>query len=203
MNTPTANTQNPSRRGIGFQGLDQPVKSSTDLSEPSGMRATADAPTEATSGVRARAAETTSKLSDVAQQAGEQAKQTASSLANEANQKAMGFLNQQVVSGADLVSHMADSAKCAADNLQDKAPQLAELVLNAAGRVEEFSNQVRSKTVDELLRNASEVTRRQPALVFGCASLAGFFLFRLLKAKPDRSPQQYRATSRVDHYHAS
>ena len=46
MNTPKANTQNPSRRGIGSQGLDQPVKPSTDLSEPSGTRAGTDAPSE-------------------------------------------------------------------------------------------------------------------------------------------------------------
>jgi ElaB/YqjD/DUF883 family membrane-anchored ribosome-binding protein len=203
MNTPKANTHNPSRRGSGLQGLERPVKPSSDLSETSGMRARADIPSEATSEVRQRAAEATSKLSDVAQQAGEQAKQTASSLANEANQKAMGFLNQQVVSGADLVSHVADSAKCAADNLEDKAPQLAELVRDAAGRVEEFSHEVRSKTVDELLRNASEVTRRQPALVFGCASLAGFFLFRLLKAKPDTSSREPSAPSRLDEYHAA
>ncbi len=203
MNAPKANTQHPSRRGIGSQGLDQPVKPSTDLLEPSGTRAGTDAPSETTSGVRARAADTPSKLSDVAQQAGEHAKQTASSLANEANKKAVAFFNQQVASGADLVSHVADSAKYAADNLEDQAPKLAELVRGAAQRVEDFSNEVRSKTVDELLRNASEVTRRQPALVFGCASLAGFFIFRLLKAKPDTGSQEYGAPSRGDHYDAA
>ncbi len=200
MNTPKANTQDPSRQGTGIQGLDRPVKTSSDFSESTGMRGRSDTSSEATSGVRARTAETTSKLSDVAQQAGEQARQTASSLASEANQKAMGFLNQQVASGADLVSHVASSAKSAADSLEDKAPQLAELVRDAAERVDEFSHEVRGKSVDELLRNASEITRRQPALVFGCASLAGFFLFRLLKAKPDamsREPGVGR-----DGYHA-
>lgn len=203
MNTPKANTQNPSRRGTGLQGLERPVKAAADLAEPSGTRATTDAPSEGTSGVRGRAGETTSKLSDVGQQASEQAMRTASSLANEVNQRAMGFLNQQVASGADLVSHAADLAKCAADNLEDKAPQLAELVRDAAQRVEEFSHEVRGKSVDQLLRNASEVTRRRPALVFGCASLAGFFLFRLLKARPVAGSQEYSAASRMDDYHAA
>jgi hypothetical protein len=93
-------------------------------------------------------------------------------------------LNARVVGGADLAGHVADSVKCAADNLGDKAPQLAELVRGAADKVEEFSQGIRGKSVDELLRNASDFTRRQPALVFGLASIAGFFLFRVLKAEP-------------------
>lgn len=203
MNTPNINTQNSSRRGTGTQGQDRQVKPLGDRSDPSTLRAATDAFPETTPGVRAEAAQTASKLSNAAQQAGQQARETASSLANEANQKAMGFLNQQVASGADLVSHVADSAKCAADNLEGKAPQLAELVRGAAERVEGFSNEVRGKSVDELMRNASDLTRRQPALVFGFASLAGFCLFRLLKAKPDMASQPYGERSRVDEYHAA
>jgi hypothetical protein len=43
---------------------------------------------------------------------------------------------------------------------------------------------LRGKSADELLRSASDFTRRQPALVFGLASVAGFLLFRIFKAKP-------------------
>jgi hypothetical protein len=55
---------------------------------------------------------------------------------------------------------------------------------------------MRGKSVDELMRTASDFTRRQPALVFGLASLAGFVLLRVLKSSspdnvrdhgPDRS----------------
>ena len=38
---------------------------------------------------------------------------------------------------------------------------------------------------EELMRTASDFTRRQPALVFGLASLAGFVLLRVLKSNPD------------------
>jgi hypothetical protein len=134
--------------------------------------------------MRAKAGEAVAKLADVAQQAGTQAKETASSLAADANQKAKSFLNARVAGGADLAGQVADSVKCAADSLGDKAPQLAELVRGAADKVEEFSQGIRGKSVDELLRNASDFTRRQPALVFGLASIAGFFLFRVLKADP-------------------
>jgi ElaB/YqjD/DUF883 family membrane-anchored ribosome-binding protein len=139
--------------------------------------------------VRAKAGEAVSKLADVAQQAGSQAKQTASSLASDANRKAKGFLNQQVASGAELASHVADSARCAADNLDQNAPQLADLVRGAAKKVEEFSRDLREQTVEDLVRTASEFTRRQPAVVFGFASLAGFLLFRVLKSNPPSSPK--------------
>jgi ElaB/YqjD/DUF883 family membrane-anchored ribosome-binding protein len=139
--------------------------------------------------VRGKAGEAVSKLADVAQQAGSQAKQTASSLASDANQKAKGFLNQQVASGAELAGHVADSARCAADNLDQNAPQLADLVRGAAKRVEEFSRDLRGQTVEDLVRTASDFTRRQPAVVFGFASLAGFLLFRVLKSNPPRSSE--------------
>lgn len=139
--------------------------------------------------LRGKAGEAVSKLADVAQQAGSQAKQTASSLASDANQKAKGFLNQQVASGADLAGHVADSARCAADNLDQNAPQLADLVRGAAKRVEEFSRDLRGQTVEDLVRTASDFTRRQPAVVFGFASFAGFLLFRVLKSNPPRSSE--------------
>jgi ElaB/YqjD/DUF883 family membrane-anchored ribosome-binding protein len=141
--------------------------------------------------LRGTAGEAVSKLADVAQQAGSQAKQTASSLASDANQKAKakGYLNQQVASGADLVGHVADSARSAADNLDQNAPQLADLVRGAAKKVEEFSRDLRGQPVEDLVRTASDFTRRQPAVVFGFASLAGFLLFRVLKSNPRRSSE--------------
>jgi ElaB/YqjD/DUF883 family membrane-anchored ribosome-binding protein len=139
--------------------------------------------------VRAKASEAVSKLADVAQQAGSQAKRTASSLASDANQKAKGFLNQQVASGAELAGHVADSARCAADNLDQNAPQLADLVRGAAKKVEEFSRDLQGQTVEDLVRTASDFTRRQPAVVFGLASLAGFLLFRVLKSDAPSSSE--------------
>src|SRR5260370_2280829 len=134
--------------------------------------------------VSAKAGEAVSKLSDVAQQAGSQAKQTASSLASDANQKAKGFLNQQVASGADLAGHVADSARCAADTLDQNAPQLADLVRGAAKRVEEFSRDLRGQTVEDLVRTASHFTPPQPALFFCFPPLSPFFPFPLLHRQP-------------------
>ena len=135
-----------------------------------------------------------SKLTDAAQQAGSQAKQTASSMAAEATQGAKGFLNSQVAAGADLAGHVADSVRSAADRLEPDAPQIAGLVRGAADGVERFSRDMRDQSVEDLWRTASDFTRKQPAVVFGLASLAGFLLFRVLKADSNgggRSGQPY------------
>jgi hypothetical protein len=143
--------------------------------------------------MRAKAGEAASKIADVAQEAGRQAKQAASSLASDAQQKAKGLLNMQVTAGAELAGHVAQSARCAAADLDQNAPQLAELVRGAAERVENFSRDMRHQTVEDLVRTASDFTRRQPALVFGLASLAGFLALRVLKSNPPhRSEDPYR-----------
>jgi ElaB/YqjD/DUF883 family membrane-anchored ribosome-binding protein len=149
------------------------------------------APTGAAQEVRAKASEAASKIADVAQQAGSQAKDAAASLASDAQQRAKGLLNMQVTAGADLAGHVADSARHAADDLARNAPQLAELVRGAAERVDEFSKDLREQTVEDLVRTASDFTRRQPALVFGLASLAGFLAFRVLKSNPSQADDRY------------
>ena len=133
--------------------------------------------------VRAAAGEAASKISEVAQQAGSQAKQAAASIASEANERAKGFLNQQVEAGADVVGNVAEAARRAADHLDHELPQIAGFVRSAADKVDEFSQTLRHQSVEEIVSTASDFTRRQPALVFGLASLAGFFLLRVLKAE--------------------
>jgi hypothetical protein len=105
----------------------------------------------------------------------------------------------QVTAGADMVDHVVDSARITAENLEHQAPQLAGLVRSVADRAEEFSQGLRGQTVEDLVRTASDFTRKQPALVFGLASLAGFLAFRVLKSRPpEESAEQYRRTERFE-----
>jgi hypothetical protein len=121
-------------------------------------------------------------LSDAAQAAGRHAKDAASDLAAEANQNVQGLLNTQLAAGADIAGHLAGAVRVAANSLRSDSPQLAGIIGTAAGTIEDFSQTVRGKSAEELLRSASDFTRRQPAAAFGAAALAGFFLFRVLKA---------------------
>jgi ElaB/YqjD/DUF883 family membrane-anchored ribosome-binding protein len=136
------------------------------------------------------ARETVSKLGDTAQEFGTQAKQAATSLASEANENIKGVLNQKVGMGADMIGHVAESVRAAADNLKQNSPQLAGLVRGAADKIDEFASSTRDKTVEELFETASDFARRQPAVVFGAAAAAGFLLFRILKVAPSNGASQ-------------
>jgi hypothetical protein len=143
------------------------------------------------------------KLTDVAQQTGQQAKDSVTALASEANKKAKGMLNEQISMGAGLVGDIAESIKLAADHLDEKAPQIAGLVRGAAERSKELSRDLQDKSVDEIFRTASDFTRRQPAVVFGTAALFGFFCFRLLKSAPVSEPVGSRTPGRRSHQMSS
>jgi ElaB/YqjD/DUF883 family membrane-anchored ribosome-binding protein len=126
--------------------------------------------------------------SDAAARLSRHAKDAASGLASEANQNVKGLLNNQLAAGADLADHFAEAVRAAADHLAPNAPQLAGLVRSGADTVEDFSGSVRDRSVEDLLQAASDFARRQPAAAFGAAAVAGFFLFRVLKA--DSAPSR-------------
>jgi hypothetical protein len=51
-----------------------------------------------------------------------------------------------------------------------------------------YAQTVKGRTVEDLWHNAADFTRRQPALVFGLASLTGFLAYRTFKnTKPTSS----------------
>jgi hypothetical protein len=165
---------------------------------PSGSSESLSPTASASQDIGTKASDTASKIAYAARQAGNQAKQAASSLASDATKQAKGFLNMQVTAGADIMSHVVDSARIAAENLEQEAPQLAGLVRSLADRAEDFSQDLRGQTVEDLIRTASDFTRKQPALVFGLASLAGFLAFRVLKSRPlEEGAEQYRGTERA------
>ena len=130
----------------------------------------------------------TSSITDKAKQAGDAATRSASALASEANEKVQSVLTQQ---GADMVEHLATSAKVAADSLQQNIPQLANLVRDASSRMEEVSRSIREQSLAELARRTSALARERPAVTFSAASALGFLMFRLLKAS---SPATSRET---------
>jgi ElaB/YqjD/DUF883 family membrane-anchored ribosome-binding protein len=176
---------------------------STSLAVPTRTGTRPEEPSTGAQDIRSKAGDAVSKLAEAAQQAGQQAKDTATSLASEANEKAKGVMNQQIAAGADWVGHVAEATKAAADSLTHDAPQLSGLVRDAADKVERFSHSLKDQSVEQLFQSASNFTRRQPAVVFGSAALFGFFIFRLLKTSTstgdptlgggERSSESYRS----------
>jgi hypothetical protein len=93
-----------------------------------------------------------------------------------------GLLDQQVVRGAKVVSNVANSARRAADEFETDTPQLAGLVRGMADRLQDYSRNLENQSVTDIYQTASDFTRRQPAVVFGLAALAGFFALRTFKS---------------------
>jgi ElaB/YqjD/DUF883 family membrane-anchored ribosome-binding protein len=147
-----------------------------------------DFPTAVPDDLRSRASDAMSKVGEVAQQAAGEAKRSAASLAAEAGERGKAMLHERVAAGVGLVGHVAASTRAAAENLDPNAPQLAGLLREAGDRMDQFSRDIRDKSVGELLETTSEFARRQPAVVFGAAAACGFMLFRLFKAtSPSRT----------------
>jgi ElaB/YqjD/DUF883 family membrane-anchored ribosome-binding protein len=131
-----------------------------------------------------------SKITERAQQAAEEAKRSATTLAAEANEKVKSLLTEQAGVGADLIGHVAASAKVAAESLEPHAPQLASLVRGASERVDEFSRQIRDQTIGQIARRTLDFARARPAVMFGAAATCGFFLFRAGSHGRPRSESQ-------------
>jgi hypothetical protein len=142
-----------------------------------------DIPKEGGNGekLRAAAGDAFFKASDMARDAGEKAKRAASDTASSLTDSVVGLLNEQIGSGAEAAGRLAKAMRLAADDLSKESPLLAGVVRTAAGNVDHYASRMENQTVDQLTKTASDYTRRQPALVFGMAALAGFFAFRTFK----------------------
>ena len=132
--------------------------------------------------MRDAAGEAFSKVSDTARDAGEKAKRAAADAASSMSDHMMGLLNDQLGVGAQSANRFASSMRVAADDLNHENPMLADLVRGFAHNVDHYADRLEDHTVEQLAKSASDLTRRQPALMFGLAALAGFFVFRTFKS---------------------
>jgi hypothetical protein len=68
---------------------------------------------------------------------------------------------EQKTAGAGAIGDVARAAKGAADNFQDRTPELANAVRKVADRVEGVSNDVRDRSVNELVSSKGRLRRRE------------------------------------------
>jgi ElaB/YqjD/DUF883 family membrane-anchored ribosome-binding protein len=134
--------------------------------------------------IAAAASAAISQASDAARDAGAKARDAASDAASNMSGQFKDLLDRQIGTGANIAGHFASSARQAADDIADQSPFAAGVVRSVADRVEGYAGEFKDRTVDELIQTASDFTRRQPAVVFGLAALAGFFIFRTVKSTP-------------------
>ena len=125
-----------------------------------------------------------STASSLAEDAAGKVKQAASDTAESLTGEVKELLNRQVGGGADMLCSVARSTRRAADELQNDSPQVAGLARSLASQFDRYADRLRDQSIDEIWHSAADFTRRQPALVFGLAALAGFFALRTVKSSP-------------------
>ena len=134
--------------------------------------------------VRETASEALSQVSSVAKDAGSKAKQAASDATFTVTEQIKELLDRQIGNGAATAGLFAGSVRLAADDFARQSPVLGSFARNFADQLEDYAEGLQHQTVEHVVRSASDLTRKQPALVFGLAALAGFFVFRTLKSAP-------------------
>ena len=122
------------------------------------------------------------KASDAVRETTAKAKQAASNTASTVTGQVKELLDRQIVNGANMAGQFAGSAKLAADDLNQQSPVMAGMVRTIANTIENCADDLHDQTAAQLTGAASDFTRRQPALVFGLAAVAGFFVFRTIKS---------------------
>ena len=146
----------------------------------SGFNAASDTIAEA-------AADTAAELGGFARRTGEQAKEAVVSAASRATEGAENYADRQLDWGVEMLGHVADSVRAAADNLSETAPPLGAFAREAADRMETFSRSLRGQSVRDLAQTASDFARRRPAVVLGAAAAVGFLLVRMVNTAPPRA----------------
>ena len=130
-----------------------------------------------------------SGLSSIAQDATDGLRRSAASLARDGSEKLADALSEQLSSGAGFFEEASESLRAAAAELDDTLPPLALALRTAASRGDDIAEQIRSKSLGELLEAGSAYARQNPLLVFGAAAGVGLLLSRFAKSSAPRRPQ--------------
>jgi hypothetical protein len=100
--------------------------------------------------------------------------------AGRAADRARHALEEEKDAGADRLAELADAIRGAGEKLGEELPGTAHFAETAATNLREASESLRTRRPEELVEAVSDFARRQPALFFGGAIVAGIALSRML-----------------------
>jgi uncharacterized protein YicC (UPF0701 family) len=95
---------------------------------------------------------------------------------------ATDFAEARKREGAERIKGFGRAVHGAADEIGREIPQAADYVHKAADTIETAADQLRNRSVDELIGSLTRFARQQPAAAFAGAVLVGFVLSRFLKS---------------------
>ena len=104
----------------------------------------------------------------------------------EAKQAGKEQLNTQKDKAAEQVQQLAGSIERAGATLEEEQPSLASYTRQVATRLTSFSDNLRTRTVGELLKDTETLARHNPAVFLLGSVAVGVAVARFLKAQPQR-----------------
>jgi hypothetical protein len=134
----------------------------------------------------------TTASGDVARPAGNsgdslltEAKQTVGHMAEGAKEQVAARVETGKEHVADRIGSVAGALRAAGEPLADMGP-LPDLAGVAADKIESIAEYVQSRTIGDLLQEATAFARREPAIFLGSAFGLGVLAGRFLKSSPRR-----------------
>ena len=119
---------------------------------------------------------------DVASMVGDAAEALTNRAAGVIKDTAADFAEARKREGAERIKGFGRAVHGAADEIGREIPQAADYVHKAADTIESAADQLRNRSVDELIGSLTRFARQQPVAAFAGAVLVGFVLSRFLKS---------------------
>jgi len=113
--------------------------------------------------------------------------ETVRELASEVGEQIKAGVSDQKAVGADYVAGIVDTLRRASREFDGQVPQAGQLMRSAARQIENVSDALRTRDATQLVNEAQEFARRQPAAVLGLAVLTGFAAVGFFKTAPIRT----------------
>ena len=115
-----------------------------------------------------------------------QVREQVSTLRSEAGSRARGFADDGKAKATSLLDNVSEVIGEAAQAVDRKfGADYGEYAHRASTAVSGFADNIRGKTVDDLIDDTRDFVRKSPGIAIGIAAVAGFMLVRLIKTGLD------------------
>jgi ElaB/YqjD/DUF883 family membrane-anchored ribosome-binding protein len=154
---------------------------------------------EAGAEMKQRAGDALRASTDVARDKFKEAADAAKDVASGTVDQFQDQAHEKQRSGADFIDRFAGNIREAARAFENDAPFAARGINSAAEYVEDSAEKIRNGSFRDLVDNATDFAKRQPAAFLGISVLVGFAAVRFIRA----SGESASASSRNDTNQAS
>ena len=132
--------------------------------------------------MKQRAGDALRASTDIARDKFKEAADAAKDVASGTADQIQGQAREKQRSGADFIERFAGNIREAARAFENDAPFAARGINSAAEYVEDAAEKIRNGSFRDLVDNATDFAKRQPAAFLGISVLAGFAAVRVLRA---------------------